>query len=57
MSDNPIIALTEILSHTPMWVWGVFVLLIWRGLSAAEDREVTAAGNWSSCQPSSSIWP
>ncbi len=42
MSANPIIALTEILSHTPAWVWVIFVLLIWRGLSAAQDREVTA---------------
>ena len=42
MNASPIVILTEILSHTPLWVWGVFVLLIWRGLSSAQDREVTA---------------
>ncbi len=32
----------EILVHTPIWVWAVLVLLIWFGLSATRDREVSA---------------
>lgn len=32
----------DIVSHTPVWVWLILLLLIWRGLAAAQDREVTA---------------
>lgn len=42
MSANPFAAIAQILAHTPIWVWAVLVLLIWRGLSAATDREVSA---------------
>ena len=33
--------LLEIISHTPTWVWGIFLLLLWLGLSQSVDRTVT----------------
>ena len=33
--------LLEIITHTPTWVWGIFALLLWLGLSQSVDRQVT----------------
>ena len=33
--------LLEIIIHTPHWVWAIFVLLLWLGLSQSVDRTVT----------------
>ncbi|ALK98443.1 hypothetical protein AB595_06570 [Massilia sp. WF1] len=33
--------LHQILSHTPTYVWAILAVLVWRGLAALRDREVT----------------
>jgi hypothetical protein len=33
--------LQQILSHTPVYVWAILALLVWRGTAALRDREVT----------------
>ena len=32
--------LLQILSHTPLYVWAILALLIWRGIAASADREM-----------------
>jgi uncharacterized membrane protein YqgA involved in biofilm formation len=36
------ISAPAIVTHTPLWVWAVFAILLWRGLGATRDREVSA---------------
>lgn len=31
----------DIIIHTPTWVWGIFLLLLWLGLSQSVDRTVS----------------
>ncbi|MET3899462.1 hypothetical protein ABIB57_003417 [Devosia sp. UYZn731] len=33
-------AITQIIIHTPAWVWLVLALLVWRGLKSAQPRSV-----------------
>ncbi len=33
--------LQQILTHTPIWVWGILAFLLYRGLVAGTDREMT----------------
>ncbi|MFJ2988070.1 DUF6622 family protein [Collimonas sp. NPDC087041] len=33
--------LAQIISHTPLWVWALLAFLVYRGLLASVDREVT----------------
>ncbi|MES2017886.1 MAG: DUF6622 family protein [Pseudomonadota bacterium] len=32
--------LVQILSHTPLYVWAILALLVWRGIAASADREM-----------------
>jgi hypothetical protein len=32
--------LTAIITHTPLWVWGIFAYLIYRGILASQDRNL-----------------
>jgi hypothetical protein len=32
--------LTTILTHTPLWVWGIFAFLLYRGILASQDRNL-----------------
>jgi hypothetical protein len=31
----------NIVSHTPVWIWGLLAFLIWLGLSQSKDRQVS----------------
>jgi hypothetical protein len=33
--------LQQILSHTPVYVWVILAVLVWRGSAALRDREMT----------------
>jgi hypothetical protein len=33
--------LMQILSHTPLYVWAILALLVWRGASALHEREIS----------------
>jgi hypothetical protein len=35
--------ITQIIAHTPAWVWVVLALLVWRGLKSAQPRNVGLA--------------
>ena len=35
-----IITITQIIIHTPTWVWAVLALLVWRGLKSTQPRDV-----------------
>ena len=37
-------SLADIVTHTPVWVWGLLALLIWRGLRATQPREADLRG-------------
>ncbi|MEO8684580.1 MAG: DUF6622 family protein [Devosia sp.] len=34
------ITIVQIIIHTPIWIWPLLLLLIWRGLSSARSRDV-----------------
>jgi hypothetical protein len=34
--------LIQILSHTPIYVWAILAFLVWRGVNALREREITA---------------
>jgi hypothetical protein len=47
LADEPSAAppdLSAIISHTPLWAWGVLVLLVLLGLSRTREREVGLVG-------------
>lgn len=36
--------MTEIILHTPLWVYAVFAVMLWWGISSRRDRTISLRG-------------